>query len=202
MSDEDRLNYEANTSDAINILPVLQKGLDVNVKFTGVRDFEYTKEILPFDLLNISLYHGWLVDPQSEESKVIGDLSYNALVEKVISQSAYLGKHFLEASASQLTYHGLCELTAALEEGEIGVFFRNNHFSTLTKAKGRLYLLVTDQGFLKEASVVWETLDSVDGDITFVDEGFKIVSHSPEQQSSQYPPTSSPGAQSNQQIEQ
>ena len=51
-------------NDAIAILPKLQTGLDVNVKFTGVQDFEYTPECIIFDLLNISLYHGWLVDPQ------------------------------------------------------------------------------------------------------------------------------------------
>jgi hypothetical protein len=32
--------------------------------FAGVSDFEYTPECIIFDLLNISLYHGWLVDPQ------------------------------------------------------------------------------------------------------------------------------------------
>nr|ACO15597.1 YPL191C [Caligus clemensi] len=175
LSEDDKLNYEANISDAIHILPRLQYGLDVNVKFTGVRHFEYTKEVLPFDLLNISLYHGWLVDPQSEEAPVVGDLSYNALVEKVISDSAALGKHFLESSASQLTYHGLCELTSAMEKNEIAVFFRNNHFSTITKHNERLYLLVTDQGFLKESRVVWETLDSVNGDISYVDDHFNVL---------------------------
>ena len=58
-------DYQHNVNDAIAILPKLQTGLDVNVKFTGVQDFEYTKECIIFDLLNISLYHGWLVDPQA-----------------------------------------------------------------------------------------------------------------------------------------
>lgn len=51
-------------SDAMAILHKLQTGLDVNVKFTGVRVFEYTPECIVFDLLDIPLYHGWLVDPQ------------------------------------------------------------------------------------------------------------------------------------------
>lgn len=46
------------------VLHKLQTGLDVNVKFTGVRVFEYTPECIVFDLLDIPLYHGWLVDPQ------------------------------------------------------------------------------------------------------------------------------------------
>ncbi len=39
----------------------------LNVKFTGVRDFEYTPECIIFDLLRVSLFHGWLVDPQEHE---------------------------------------------------------------------------------------------------------------------------------------
>ena len=44
----------------------------------------------------------------------------------------------------------LYELTAKLEEQELAVFFRNNHFSTLYKRSGELFLLVTDLGFLSQ----------------------------------------------------
>jgi hypothetical protein len=46
---------------------------------------------------------------------------------------ALVGQQFLEESASQLTYHGLCELNAKMGHGELAVFFRNNHFSTIYK---------------------------------------------------------------------
>ncbi|KAJ8343524.1 hypothetical protein SKAU_G00308530 [Synaphobranchus kaupii] len=59
-------------------------------------------------------------------------------------------------------------------EGELCVFFRNNHFSTMTKFKGQLYLLVTDQGFLTEEKVVWESLHNVDGDSNFCDSEFRL----------------------------
>lgn len=36
-----------------------------------------------------------------------------------------------------------------------------------------LFLLVTDQGFLTESNVVWETLSTVDGDCHFVDAFFR-----------------------------
>ena len=63
-----RLDYEANVSDAVVVLPKLQTGIDVNVKFSGgVADFECTSESIIFDLFNIVLYHGWLVDPQQED---------------------------------------------------------------------------------------------------------------------------------------
>ena len=121
-----------------------------------------------------------------------------------------VAEQFLESTASQLTYHGLCELTAAVREGELSVFFRNNHFSTMIKHKvrrsgpfpgflraggpppnagrgqlsllpspqGHLYLLVTDQGFLQEERVVWESLHNVDGDSCFCDTDFHL-SHAP-----------------------
>ncbi|NXU93180.1 MINY1 hydrolase, partial [Xiphorhynchus elegans] len=163
----------------------LSTGLDVNVRFTGVSDFEYTPECIVFDLLNIPLYHGWLVDPQSPDMvQAVGKLSYNQLVEKIITckqatdsslvSEGLVAEQFLEATASQLTFHGLCELTATAQEGELGVFFRNNHFSTITKHKGHLYLLVTDQGFLQEEGVVWESLHTVDGDSCFCDTDFHL----------------------------
>ena len=126
-----RLDYEANVSDAVILLPKLQTGIDVNVKFSGVSEFEYTPECIIFDLFNIVLYHGWLVDPQVEEVvKAVDGLSYNQLVEKIIcdknssdstlvSQSL-VAHNFLDQSASQLTYHGLCELGSTMKENELG----------------------------------------------------------------------------------
>ena len=56
--------------------------------FLSVGDFEFTPECVIFDLLNIKLHHGWLVDPQSTEYKAaIGNLSYNQLVEKIVASN-------------------------------------------------------------------------------------------------------------------
>uniref|UniRef100_A0A8B9PCV3 Ubiquitin carboxyl-terminal hydrolase n=1 Tax=Apteryx owenii TaxID=8824 RepID=A0A8B9PCV3_APTOW len=180
-----QLNFQQNVNDTMMVLPKLSTGLDVNVRFTGVSDFEYTPECIVFDLLNVPLYHGWLVDPQSPEVvQAVGKLSYNQLVEKIITckhssdsnlvTEGLIAEQFLESTASQLTYHGLCELTAAVKEEELSVFFRNNHFSTMIKHKGHLYLLVTDQGFLQEEGVVWESLHNVDGDSCFCDTDFHL----------------------------
>ncbi|XP_003418444.2 ubiquitin carboxyl-terminal hydrolase MINDY-2 isoform X3 [Loxodonta africana] len=185
ISEIQRLNYEQNMSDAMAVLHKLQTGLDVNVKFTGVRVFEYTPECIVFDLLDIPLYHGWLVDPQIDDIvTAVGNCSYNQLVEKIISykqsdnselvSEGFVAEQFLNNTATQLTYHGLCELTSTVQEGELCVFFRNNHFSTMTKYKGQLYLLVTDQGFLTEEKVVWESLHNVDGDGNFCDSEFRL----------------------------
>ncbi|KAG7317408.1 hypothetical protein KOW79_019706 [Hemibagrus wyckioides] len=179
------LNFQQNMSDAMAVLPKLSTGLDVNVRFTGVADFEYTPECIVFDLLNVPLYHGWLVDPQSPEmASAVGKLSYNQLVEKIIIykhstdssrvSEGLIAEQFLESTATQLTYHGLCELNTTAKEGELCVFFRNNHFSTMIKHKGHLYLLVTDQGFLQEDTLVWESLHNVEGDGNFCDSEFRL----------------------------
>uniref|UniRef100_A0A8C7QQY3 Ubiquitin carboxyl-terminal hydrolase n=1 Tax=Oncorhynchus mykiss TaxID=8022 RepID=A0A8C7QQY3_ONCMY len=184
------LNFQQNMSDAMAVLPKLSTGLDVNVRFTGVSDFEYTPECIAFDLLDIPLYHGWLVDPQSPEMvAAVGKLSYNQLVEKIIDykhsanssrvSEGLVAEQFLESTATQLSYHGLCELNTTAKEGELSVFFRNNHFSTMIKHKGHLYLLVTDQGFLQEGGLVWESLHNVEGDGNFCDSDFRLC-HPPQ----------------------
>jgi len=179
-----RPDFQHNINDAIAVLPKLQTGLDVNVRFTGVADFEYTEDSLIFDLLDISLYHGWLVDPQTTEvAAAVANMSYNQLVENIISNRssndshamsrALVAEQWLEDSRSQLTYHGLAELSTTLKEGELAVFFRNNHFSTVHRSGGQLFLLVTDQGFLEKSSLVWETLANIEGDTEFVDAQFR-----------------------------
>ncbi|XP_033638864.1 ubiquitin carboxyl-terminal hydrolase MINDY-2-like [Asterias rubens] len=176
-------NHEQNIHDAMEIITKLSRGLDVNVKFTGVKEFEYTQECVVFDLLNIVLCHGWLYDPQNSEIvSAVGTCSYNQVVENIISSKSsksdgtqhqgLVAEQFLQSTAAQLTYYGLCELNETTEEGDLCVFFRNNHFSTLIKHKDVLFVLVTDQGFLTESSIVWETLSSVEGDSHFVDGDF------------------------------
>lgn len=137
-------NLEHNIHDAMEILPKLKTGLDVNIRFTGITDFEYTPECIIFDLLRITLYHGWLIDPDLVELKnAIGGQSYNQLVDTIITQEAtnepgalalkYLAEEFLEKTASQLTSYGLIELQTKIKDNEIGILFRNNHFLTLFK---------------------------------------------------------------------
>ncbi|KAJ3608890.1 hypothetical protein NHX12_023419 [Muraenolepis orangiensis] len=160
-----------------------------------VTHFEFTPECLVFDLLDINLYHGWLLDPQ---------LSYNQLVEKIILlkhsedsskvTEGLVAEHFLESTATQLSYHGLCELSSQHQEGQLSVFFRNNHFSTMVKHQGHLYLLVTDQGFLGEEGMVWESLHNVEGDGNFCDSDFRLC-HPPQR-------TPQPPLQDQRQIDQ
>lgn len=84
-------------------------------------------------------------------------------------------EEFLNSTASQLTYYGLVKLHEGVRERQLCVFFRNNHFSTLFKYDGALYLLVTDAGYLDEPNVVWERLNDIDGDTEYLDAQFRSL---------------------------
>lgn len=257
-------NVRRNVHDAISVLPEIAKGLDVNVRFRDVKDFEFTRESAIFDLFGIDLVHGWLVDKGDIPLyEYIGSKSYNQLVEEIIAsgihdgnvgnteggsaslpsesstrctkdnpveckllclqedgsgsntarvhfhvdsddcvkvgmrekpqgvevhmhekkeepltsegrtladakarpnlERAYAIDEFLKSS-SQLTYSGLIQLHEKVKPDQYAVFFRNNHFSTITKHDNSLFVLVTDQGYENKGSVVWEVLGEVDGD--------------------------------------
>lgn len=157
-------------------------------------------ELNAFDLLNIELMHGWLLEPDAQEYEWVGENTYNQLVNLVIegndasarlqqksdsddckmdelSMQATRGtviRNFLDRSAHQLTQHGLFVLHEYVKEGDMVVFFRNNHYNTLTKNDGSLYLLVTDFGYADVSDVIWEKLDVIDGDTEYVNGEFKV----------------------------
>ena len=175
----------------IEMLPKLQYGLDVNLKFSGVSEFEFTQELSVFDAFGVSLYHGWIADPENRiTSELVRPLTYNHICYKIVEYDSLVEvksdfrpssedediqennrrvanneilKSFLADTASQLTFTGLELLHRAMAEQQLAVFFRNNHFSTVYKDGGKLFLLVTDLGYADEPSVVWEGLDMIDG---------------------------------------
>jgi len=79
------VNLRESLSTCLEILPKLNVGMDVNCKFGGVTDFEYTQETTVFDLLDIILYHGWIVSKESSAYELFGHLSYNQIVERLIA---------------------------------------------------------------------------------------------------------------------
>ncbi|KAJ8767658.1 hypothetical protein K2173_018216 [Erythroxylum novogranatense] len=100
--------------------------------------------------------------------------------DEITSQQGKLIRNFLNSNANQLTFYGLFCLQDGLKERELCVFFRNNHFSTMFKYDGDLYLLATDQGFINQPDLVWEKLNEVNGDSLFMTgnfKEFKIESH-------------------------
>eukprot|EP00644_Phytophthora_capsici_P009267 jgi/Phyca11/543759/estExt2_Genewise1Plus.C_PHYCAscaffold_130061 len=296
-SELQRLTQEKTLNDVAEMLPSMLVGLDVNVRFHSITDFEYTVACAVFDMLDIVLVHGWLLDDQDDETlKVVGNKSYNELIERLVDYRGILMteeatakeneestgagaldslpgqedkeeeksavaslpsplvtrtadfqnlsidvnstsaspdaarspnatssttspkkspsqqtvrtmmkerhmsdadaldtattlleegpvlEEFFNSTASQLTYYGLVKLHEGLRERQLCVFFRNNHFSTLFKFEGALYLLVTDAGYLDEPTVVWELLNEIDGDTEYLNAQFRPVTSSEQQE--------------------
>ncbi|XP_024543986.1 ubiquitin carboxyl-terminal hydrolase MINDY-1-like [Selaginella moellendorffii] len=137
-------NQQQNISDAISLLPRLATGIDVNVRFRNIHDFEFTPECAIFDLLDIGLVHGWLCDPQDETtSRAVGSNSYNVLVEKLVALHA--GKPAVE---EEPTVDFAAATTASLGVPSPGLCSR-------TSFEGLQFLDFTDQK--QEAP---ETLDT------------------------------------------
>ncbi|KAH7549506.1 hypothetical protein JRO89_XS13G0042200 [Xanthoceras sorbifolium] len=86
-------NQQQNIADAIDLLPRLATGIDVNIKFRRIDDFEFTPECAIFDLLDIPLYHGWIVDAQDfDTAKAIGFKSYNTLMGELVALESIRGE--------------------------------------------------------------------------------------------------------------
>lgn len=273
--------------ELMEILPGLQYGMDINPKFMqGPEGYEYTKNLTAFDLMGVDLVHGWLLDPKDKTSKIIGNKTYNELIEVVVKgkdvedelkklqvviqekkeiiknyktieitkesndkeekgndeDSEWVqvekkdeklednpkeangendeqnvdeqgneedekpdGKNklslesltnevadletkklelqdlatngkvvdiFLKETGHQLTRFGLEKLHEHVQELGVCVFFRNNHFSTMTMFEGQLFLLVTDLGYANVDEVVWEKLDAIDGNTDYFNSFF------------------------------
>ncbi|GLI62230.1 hypothetical protein VaNZ11_004796 [Volvox africanus] len=114
---------------------------------------------LPAATAVASLTHPAAANTSDSDAEVLARRVYDAMV----------ARDFLESTCSQLTVAGLRALQSSLRPGQLAVFFRNNHFSVVFKhgTTHQVYLLVTDQGYLNEADVVWEHLSSVAGDTQF-----------------------------------
>ena len=74
-------NTQTAVSDVLSLLPSLSTGLDVNLKFASCLGFEATTQMCCFDVTDIRLFHGWLVDPaaESEMATILSRMSYNAV---------------------------------------------------------------------------------------------------------------------------
>lgn len=97
--------------------------------------------------------------------------------KKRILEEGQIISDFLEQNASQLTVYGLSKLYEGLNNGQLAVFFRNNHFSTLCKYNDYIFLLVTDEGYAGEKDIVWERISEVEGDSVFCRGDFSIFVH-------------------------
>ena len=64
---------------------MLRLNIGIFVSLSSISHFEYTPECVVFDLLDIALVHGWLVDPNLKSAaEAVSTFSYNQLVERII----------------------------------------------------------------------------------------------------------------------
>ena len=185
---------------ALSSLGGLNKGLNVNIRFTSVDGFEHTKEMSIFDVLNVHVYHGWIVSEDDMTAfPYVSPLTYNEASEKIIiceeikckvlesgnfdsasDKRALLEEgeaiaQWMEQTSNQLTSDGIIQLNSRLTDVDLSVLFRNNHFIVIHKRDGRLFALVTDIGF-RGTGIMWESLDQLDGDTLYLDSSFKPIS--------------------------
>eukprot|EP00817_Percolomonadidae_sp_ATCC50343_P007457 CAMPEP_0117427166 /NCGR_PEP_ID=MMETSP0758-20121206/7082_1 /TAXON_ID=63605 /ORGANISM="Percolomonas cosmopolitus, Strain AE-1 (ATCC 50343)" /LENGTH=130 /DNA_ID=CAMNT_0005212667 /DNA_START=596 /DNA_END=988 /DNA_ORIENTATION=- len=92
----------------------------------------------------------------------------------LLCQKAYIIEDYLNQYATQLTPYGLNYIADRLTNQEVGILFRNNHFSVIFKLKGKIYALLTDVSF-SNCPQTWEMLSRVDGDDVFVNDGFQPI---------------------------
>jgi len=173
--------FRGNFDGCLNVLPKLHHGMDINVQFKAVDAFEFTQELGIFDLMDIRLLHGWLVSHQDTEMyDLLKGESYNTLVERIFrlqdkspeeQNEAAVLNGWLQDTCAQLTYDGLLSLHETIKDRELCVLFRNAHYTTVFKTDNRLYQLNTDIGF-QDSELIWEQLDEVDGDTTYVTHDF------------------------------
>ncbi|KAK3434461.1 hypothetical protein EUGRSUZ_D01937 [Eucalyptus grandis] len=164
--------------DPFGPLLCLATGLHVNIMFGSIKDFVNTPELGIFHLLDIPLYHGCVVDPQDATAiGAIGSKSYDDLSSAVVAPDLTPRKRKLfqkiVENKSGLTPYGLSCLRRDVRDGELCVLFHNEHFSTMFKYKGQLYLLATDEAFLDMPNHVWEKLEKVKGGNVYVSSDFK-----------------------------
>eukprot|EP01105_Mastigella_eilhardi_P010782 TRINITY_DN2502_c0_g1_i3.p1 TRINITY_DN2502_c0_g1~~TRINITY_DN2502_c0_g1_i3.p1 ORF type:complete len:254 (+),score=58.63 TRINITY_DN2502_c0_g1_i3:549-1310(+) len=96
--------------------------------------------------------------------------------ESEVSRRGRVISRWMKDNATQVTTEGIVRLHAIIREGELAVLFRSNHFSVVTKHGNELFLLVTDVGYL-ERSVVWEKLQTIDGDSVLYRDNFAEYSN-------------------------
>ena len=90
---------------------------------------------------------------ENEKARLQRELSNN--FSKIVMERMAI-EEFLETTSTQCTEEGLKSVFRNMRNNELGVFFRNNHFSVIFKRDNRYVLSLTDEGFIDEPSIVWE----------------------------------------------
>ena len=123
---------------------------------------------IPFDKLQEIMVKALESHPELDDYKGIEEYKnkkHNEVDFDVVEQYFRL-KRLLEKNKTQLTRRGIEILkndNSVLKDNQFGIFFRNDHFNTIYKAEGNIYLLVNDEGFKDEPEIIWQVLAGING---------------------------------------
>lgn len=152
----------------------LLRGCDIIPCFSSCRDFKDYPNFL--SSLNLTLLHAMVPDPESSIFELVITEDYDSLVLKLTDDhiDALVRvelENWWDQIQQQVTKIGLSVVDAAMQNGDIVIFFRSNHFSVLFKTMSRVFSLVTDHGFIG-TNCFWETVPDEFGESKFFNERF------------------------------
>jgi len=153
----------------------------------GLRGLELGEKFRIFQLIDIPLLNGTVVDPTRDDdfAAYVKDKTEYALKARLAAlqdpeasaneDGAQKELSFLEAASSSyrpLTPHGYRMLQQNVKEGEYCVVAFGGRFFTLTKNNRTLYILVTDAELFDNKRVMWSRLSNQYGPEYFVQADF------------------------------
>ena len=180
----------------------LERGSSKMAKFAQY--FEQTREIQLYSTFAVPVIHGWLPEKNDmaygalertgrsyEECQNLL-LREEELEHKKDNATITAGeietlhdlrsiKEFISHWPTQLTQLGMDTIQSIVQPGDVVIFFRNDHFSTMYKQPktNQLMTLVTDAGYASHDEIVWESLVDINGALSEMFSGdFRSVSHS------------------------
>ena len=74
--------------EALAMLPRLERGLDVDVRFRDCEGFQFTAALTAFDAVGIRLVHGWVVAPEEPEAQLLRDCTYDTIMLAVAAAAS------------------------------------------------------------------------------------------------------------------
>lgn len=148
-------------------------GLFVEPIHDVIDGFASADDASVFALAGCKLVHSWIMDFESPNGADLTALRTQSCSELQVAASladgnSAIARDFLQSTPTQATELGITILSSELQEHEVVVMFRNNHFSTVIAHKGKLYALVTDVIFTQRNDVVFQEV-KVKDDGEFVD---------------------------------
>ncbi|KIY42879.1 DUF544-domain-containing protein, partial [Fistulina hepatica ATCC 64428] len=151
---------DVDISSALSILPLTQKGMDLNPVFTGATDFRPGEggELKLFEQAGITLVHGWLVDADASDAKWTAKVSDYDTAVALIAEADHLTKGQLVFSEGPATnsMEAVGEAETAPEEP-----------SSSTTPPASQPLSDADKEKIETAMAVREFIDSTSSQLTY-----------------------------------